>query len=1351
MEPLCLSEIHEVHSPPMKTRHPMFKPILALSALVAGAVHGQTTYTWTNALGGNIATAANWDPNGQPSGATQDNAVFDGRTAGPLTVVSTATSLPSTGFGSQGINLLFTANQVSSVTFTSAVPTGMAAYGVNNIQIDSGAGAVTFGNPNTTGYRYELFGRPAGAVHALINNSANPATLHGNVRFQAGGGAAFTLDFQGTGQWNANNYLLNDNNAGMIITVTGPGTTVWTPGGYLGNGGIDSPVTINDGRLVLAASHPKLGNQAWNINGTFQFNAPSQAQVLTGAMSGAGTNIVTAGTLTLSSGTSAFTGTTLLQGGSLVVNGAENPGVSGPLGFGGPIVFAGGTLVFSPNNTFDYSPRFLATGGQSFRFDTAGQSVTFSDPVGLSGAGSTLAKLGAGTLTLAGPSAYTGETTVGAGRLVFQGAKTGSGNITVADSAALGVTATASQVTPATLAVGTSGSATLEFNNVNSTATPLIAAGTVTAGGPITINVNGGTFSAGQSYPLLSWSSGTAPAVTLGTLIGAAGDLSTNGNTIRLNVASLALVWSGAGSGAWDTTAANNWRLNGAPAVFTDGSAVLFDDTATGEAAIVLGSPVSPSGTTVNSGTRAYSIASSGANRIGGSGALGKNGTSVLTLSGGVNAYSGPTVVNGGVLSVGVLANGGAPSDIGASASGAGNLVLNGGTLEYTGGAQTSDRLFTLGTGGGVLNQAGSGALVLNNAEPIGLAGAGARSLTLAGASTENNLLAAALGDGGGATALTKSGPGKWILTGTNTHSGVTTVSGGVLQIGNGGTSGDIGLGPVVNNGGLEFNRTDTVTVTGVVSGSGSLTNSGTGTLVLAANNTYSGTTAINAGVLQAGTGGATGQLPSGTPIVNNGTLVYHTEGLYVSSGFFATHSGTGNVRVRSGYVKAIGQNTYTGWTLIDPGATFQVTEGNTGNLLSSVVTNNGTLVFGRQDNGVWGYTNNIVGTGAVIKEVNNTQGGGDITLAGTNTYTGGTFIAGGGIILGDTLTPLAGSIVGDVIFTNSPVGDNPRFLRLHRPDDFTFTNALHSVVTGAAAGNSGRLEKSGPNAVTLTGNSTHPSGTVINEGTLEVGNGGASGAIGTGDVTDNGVLVWNRSDDVAFGGVISGTGSLVKRGAGTLTLGAVHSYTGQTIVSNGTLVMVSGVVPGELVLEGGTYVGGGLATIVTNAIVGGLTVNSGTLVATLNKSQAQPNTVYEAASFTASAGGVLRLVNAGPVPVVGDKFTLFNQPVSGGAAMAINATGFTVRNDLEVDGSVTVTAVQNQEPPTLVTSVVGSQLTLSWPAAWIGAASLQVQTNPITIGLSSNWFTIPGTGTSNTFNAPIGGDGTVFYRLIAP
>ena len=101
------------------------------------------------------------------------------------------------------------------------------------------------------------------------------------------------------------------------------------------------------------------------------------------------------------------------------------------------ISFVGGTLGFSSVNTYDYSPRFDTSAGQAYSFDTAGQNVTFTNA--LTSSGGTLTKLGSGTLTLTGANTYSGLTTVSAGKLVIQGSQ-GTGGITVANSATLGVT-----------------------------------------------------------------------------------------------------------------------------------------------------------------------------------------------------------------------------------------------------------------------------------------------------------------------------------------------------------------------------------------------------------------------------------------------------------------------------------------------------------------------------------------------------------------------------------------------------------------------------------------------------------------------------------------------------------------------------------------------------------------------------------------------------------------------------------------------------------------------------------------------------------------------------------------------
>jgi hypothetical protein len=160
------------------------------------------------------------------------------------------------------------------------------------------------------------------------------------------------------------------------------------------------------------------------------------------------------------------------------------------------------------------------------------------------------------------------------------------------------------------------------------------------------------------------------------------------------------------------------------------------------------------------------------------------------------------------------------------------------------------------------------------------------------------------------------------------------------------------------------------------------------------------------------------------------------------------------------------------------------------------------------------------------------------------------------------------------------------------------------------------------------------------------------------------------------------------------------------------------------------------------------LDISSGTVVAALNKSSSPSNTTFVVTGAINRTGGSLQLVNYGAPLVVGDKFTIFNKAVTGGASMPIVATGFTVNNNLASDGSVTVATVVPVTSPTITNSVSGGNLTLTWPSGT--GLSLQVQTNSLSTGLSTNWVTIPGTGASTSYTTPVNtaANTCVFYRL---
>jgi autotransporter-associated beta strand protein len=106
---------------------------------------------------------------------------------------------------------------------------------------------------------------------------------------------------------------------------------------------------------------------------------------------------------------------------------------------------------------------------------------------------------------------------------------------------------------------------------------------------------------------------------------------------------------------------------------------------------------------------------------------------------------------------------------------------------------------------------------------------------------------------------------GKVILAGNNTYAGATTISAGTLQIGNGQAAGTLGAGTVTNNGTLLFSRSGALNVAQSITGSGAVTQEGSGTVTLAGANTYVGATTINAGALTLGRSGA---LPTGSAVI---------------------------------------------------------------------------------------------------------------------------------------------------------------------------------------------------------------------------------------------------------------------------------------------------------------------------------------------------------------------------------------------------------------------------------------------------------------------------------------------------
>jgi len=444
---------------------------------------------------------------------------------------------------------------------------------------------------------------------------------------------------------------------------------------------------------------------------------------------------------------------------------------------------------------------------------------------------------------------------------------------------------------------------------------------------------------------------------------------------------------------------------------------------------------------------------------------------------------------------------------------------------------------------------------------------AGARQLTVTGSVVDDS----------GSTSLTKTGAGTLALNSGNTFSGGLTINAGTVIAGHNSALGsgmvaindssilNAGGKTLANNitigvGGGIFLNTTASTLTGEISGSGVLIKTGSGTLTLSGTNTHS-STVIMGGVLSiAKESSLPGWNLTGLYAVSNGAAL--AVGNAVTASNIGTILGTGNFAAGAGFgfdttagnrtydnvisnaangslalVKVgantlilSGNNTYSGATTISAG-TLQVGDGGTtGTLGSDDITNNATLAINRSD--IYTENKNISGSGSLIQ-----SGTGTLILSGTNTY-GATTISAGKLQVGDGGT--TGTLGRGNVINNS-------VLAFNRSNTYTVSNDISGT---------GSLIKLGAGTLILASNNTFRGGVTINEGTLQIGDGSFGGKLGTGNVTNNAALVFNRSNAYTASNVISGAGSLTKLGAGALTLsGTNNTYSGLTTVAAGALI----------------------------------------------------------------------------------------------------------------------------------------------------------------------------------------------------
>ncbi len=518
---------------------------------------------------------------------------------------------------------------------------------------------------------------------------------------------------------------------------------------------------------------------------------------------------------------------------------------------------------------------------------------------------------------------------------------------------------------------------------------------------------------------------------------------------------------------------------------------------------------------------------------ISGSGSFTKNGTGVLTLSGG-KTFTGPTTINSGTLTL-----------IGSLSSAVILANVANATLTLSGNAAIGSL-----SGGGSIG----GKVSLSN-----------YTLTIGSDNTNSIYIGSISGNGG----LIKTGAGTLILTGCNYNGTTTIVAGSTLQIGNGNAGWNLGTGNIINNGTLIFNSSGPMGVSNTISGSGTLIQNGSGTLTISGNNTYTGGTIINTGVLKVSgsVNGSVVTLGSGVVINNSSLNLYCDYGVNLS--LSNTVSGTGSViKTGQGTASFTGQIFYTGMTEVQAGALW--ISGGTGS--STFVADTGanlffgggtyTLVDGAQLTGIGtGFVHlaggilNILGctnaTNLALEE-GILSGGGELILSGSNAWNGSTLSCTVTVTVGSTL-----NITNDcrnVCLTNATLYNNGVIVWLSNVGDSSIR-----LSDGAAIYNTGTFDIR-TNGV-MTADSWQDTSVLIfnNSGLLE-----KSGGNGTAGFTLNG------SAEI----ILNNTGT-VKSLSGTLTLDNQLTNSGiLEATGNATLDIQGTILEGAGAALSGTEIG---------------------------------------------------------------------------------------------------------------------------------------------------------------------------------
>lgn len=557
---------------------------------------------------------------------------------------------------------------------------------------------------------------------------------------------------------------------------------------------------------------------------------------------------------------------------------------------------------------------------------------------------------------------------------------------------------------------------------------------------------------------------------------------------------------------------------------------------------IKMGSSSSTGGSVINQSGGWVNSYSDGGATIGGTGNL---DLQLSATAASTNVYN----LNGGTLTVNQI--------ISTAANGSRTFNFNGGTLRA---ATTQAAFMNLGAGAARANVRNGGALIDSNGKDV----------TVAQALLHSNIDGDSATDGG----LAKSGAGALTLTAANTYSGATIVSGGTLALsGAGSLNGSSGI--AVNGSGAKFLQMSSAAVTPAIA----LTQG-----------TLDGTNAVGAVTVGAGTGGAVANGNGGTRPLTAESLSFGgaatvnirtdgtAAGLIVSGALSTTPaSGAVTINVTSGPASWANGVTYN---LIKFGSFGgAVTDFAKGAIAGLGARQSATLGL----DSVGGYITLTIGgdmpywTGAASADWT-TNAVADPKNWKLNTAgTAVDFLAGDAVVFDDRAV---GNTALNVAENVSPVST-------------VFENATNSYTLTSAGGYGiagGFVTKNGTGTVTLATANTYAGSTTVNAGTLQLGNGVTDGSLAADSaIANHARLVFNTASSQVVSNAISGSGTVVKKGSGSVALPAANTLTGDVILEDGALGVnhasaLGNTAAGALVIAGGTLDNSSGAPVTTTA-----------------------------------------------------------------------------------------------------------------------------------------------------------------------